>query len=192
MASSKTGKTRKPGSSRRTGKVKDGPAVPSRPTVSLDSTLKERKALIDTCSQIGALIIGQRHDRMNQAVEVLQKQSRALLLTQHLDVWLPRFEEHYKALEAVVGKDLALDGGNLVNDLKKKINDAGFKSIRDFLVKKVLPTISYHGLLLFLNNNAGVGLPPDVRETVTKRMAGINKVLGGACAAMVLQDTMGL
>ncbi|MCA8915353.1 MAG: hypothetical protein KDB90_08070 [Planctomycetes bacterium] len=190
MASSKTGKTRKSGHNKKTGKINE--AVPSRPTVSLDSTLKDRKALIETCSQIGALIIGQRHERMNQAVEILQKQARALLLTQHLEVWLPRFEEHYKALEAVVGKDLKLDGGNLVNDLKKKINDAGFKSIRDFLIKKVLPTVSYHGLLLFLNNQGGVALPAHVREEVTQRMAGINKVLGGACAAMVLQDSMGL
>ena len=186
MASSKTGKK-----SKKTGKVKqDGPK--SRPTVSLDATLKERKALLETCSQIGALIIGQRHDRMNQAVEILQGQARALLLTQHLDVWLPRFEEHYRALEKVVGKDLKLDGDNLVNDLKKKINEAGYKSIRDFVIKRVLPTVSYHGLLLFLNNNAGVGLPQEVREEVVERMNGINKVLGGACAAMVLQDSMGI
>jgi len=185
MASSKTGRNKK------TGKVKkDGPK--SRPTVSLDTTLKERKALIDTCSQIGALIIGQRHDRMNQAVEILQKQASSLLLTQHLEVWLPRFEEHYRALEKVVGKDLKLDGGNMVNDLKKKINDAGYASIRDFLIKRVLPTVSYHGLLLFLNNNAGVALPKEVRDEVIERMNGINKVLGGACAAMVLQDSMGI
>lgn len=186
MASSKTGKR-----SKSTGKVKDaGPK--SRPTVSLDATLKERKALIDTCSQIGALIIGQRHDRMNQAVEILQKQASSLLLTQHLEVWLPRFEEHYRALEKVVGKNLQLDGGNMVNDLKKKITDAGYPNIRDFLIKRVLPTVSYHGLLLFLNNNAGVALPKEVREEVVQRMNGINKVLGGACAAMVLQDSMGL
>lgn len=184
MASGKTGKQRK------TGKLKE--AVPSRPTVSLDSTLKERKQLIELCSQIGALIIGQRHDRMNQAVEILQKQASGLLLKQHLEVWLPRFEEHYKALEDVVGKDLKLDGGNLVNDLRKKINDAGFSSIRDFVIKRVLPTVSYHGLLLFLNNQGGVALPPQVREEVVQRMNGINKVLGGACAAMVLQDSMGI
>ena len=47
-------------------------------------------------------------------------------------------------------------------------------------------------LLLFLNNQGGVALPAHVREEVTQRMAGINKVLGGACAAMVLQDSMGL
>lgn len=185
MASSKTGKHRK------TGKVKVEPPK-SRPTVSLDSTLNERKALLETCSQIGALIIGQRHDRMNQAVEILQKQASSLLLTQHLDVWLPRFEEHYAALEKVVGKDLKLDAGNMVNDLRKKINDAGFKSIREFVVKRVMPTVSYHGLLLFLNNNAGVSLPKNVREEVVQRMNGINKVLGGACAAMVLQETMGI
>lgn len=185
MASSKTGRTKK------TGKVKSN-APSSRPTVSLDATLKERKALIDTCSQIGALIIGQRHDRMNQAVEILQKQASSLLLTQHLEVWLPRFEEHYRALEKVVGKDLKLDSANMVNDLKKKITDAGYPNIRDFLIKRVLPTVSYHGLLLFLNNNAGVALPADVREEVVQRMNGINKVLGGACAAMVLQDSMGI
>lgn len=185
MASSKTGRTKK------TGKVKSN-TPSSRPTVSLDATLKERKALIDTCSQIGALIIGQRHDRMNQAVEILQKQASSLLLTQHLEVWLPRFEEHYRALEKVVGKDLKLDSANMVNDLKKKITDAGYPNIRDFLIKRVLPTVSYHGLLLFLNNNAGVALPADVREEVVQRMNGINKVLGGACAAMVLQDSMGI
>jgi hypothetical protein len=185
MSSTKTGKHKK------TGKVKAEPPT-SRPTVSLDSTLNERKALLDTCAQIGALIIGQRHDRMNQAVEILQKQASSLLLTQHLDVWLPRFEEHYKALEEVVGKGLKLDGGNMVNDLKKKITEAGYKTIREFLVKRVLPTVSYHGLMLFLNNTAGVALPPAVREEVVQRMNGINKVLGGACAAMVLQESMGL
>jgi hypothetical protein len=185
MASAKTGRHKK------TGKVKKEEPK-SRPTVSLDSTLQERKALLETCAQIGALIIGQRHERMNQAVEILQKQASSLLLTQHLEVWLPRFEEHYTALEQVVGKGLNLDGGNLVNDLKKKINEAGFKSIREFVVKRVLPTVSYHGLFLFLNNSAGVALPKEVREQVVQRMSGINKVLGGACAAMVLQESMGL
>lgn len=185
MASSKTSRVSKTtGKQKKTGK--------SRPTVSLDTTLKERKQLIELCSQIGALIIGQRHDRMNQAVEILQKQASSLLLTQHLDVWLPRFEEHYRALEKVVGKDLKLDSGNLVNDLRKKITDAGFSSVRDFVVKRVLPTVSYHGMLLFLNNQGGVALPKQVREEVTQRMNGINKVLGGACAAMVLQDSMGI
>ena len=175
---------------KKTGKVKEIAA--SKPTVSLDTTLKERKALIETCSQIGALIIGQRHDRMNQAIEILQKQASSLLLTQHLEVWLPRFEEHYTNLEKVIGKDLALDSGNMVNDLRKKVNDAGFKTVREFMIKRVLPTVSYHGLLLFLNNNAGVALPQDVRDQVVKRMSSINKVLGGACAAMVLQESMGI
>ncbi|MCA8917607.1 MAG: hypothetical protein KDB68_09385 [Planctomycetes bacterium] len=186
MASSKTSRVDK-----NTGKQKKKSGK-ARPTISLDTTLRERKQLIELCSQIGALIIGQRHDRMNQAVEILQKQSSALLLTQHLEVWLPRFEEHYKALEKVVGKDLKLDGGNLVNDLRKKITDAGYSTVRDFLIKRVLPTVSYHGLLLFLNNQGGVALPKQVREEVVQRMNGINKVLGGACAAMVLQDSMGI
>ncbi|MCA8910924.1 MAG: hypothetical protein KDB82_04420 [Planctomycetes bacterium] len=187
MASGKTSRV-----SKKTGKQKKSGKPTARPTISLDSTLKERKQLIELCSQIGALIIGQRHDRMNQAVEILQKQASGVLLTQHLDVWLPRFEEHYKALEKVVGKDLKLDSGNLVNDLRKKITDAGFGTVREFLIKRVLPTVSYHGLLLFLNNNAGVALPKHVRDEVVERMNGINKVLGGACAAMVLQDSMGI
>lgn len=164
----------------------------SRPTVSHGATLQERKKLLEMCSQIGALIIGQRHDRMNQAVELLQKQSKALLLQQHLDVWLPRFEEHYSALEKVIGKNLKLDDANLVNDLKQKVNKAGYSSLRDFLIKRVLPLVSYHGLLLFLNNEAGVALPEKVRGEIIERMNAINKVLGGACAAMVLQDSMGM
>ncbi|MCC7509355.1 MAG: hypothetical protein IT464_08260 [Planctomycetes bacterium] len=168
---------------------KDGPV--SKPTVS-HTSLKERQALLEICGQIGALIIGQRHDRMNSAVEILQKQSAALLLQQHLDVWLPRFHEHVAALEKVVGKDLKLNDGNLVNDLRTKVNAAGYKSLKEFVVKLVLPVISYHGLLLFLNNEARVSLPPDVRAEVITKMNAINKVLGGACAAMVLQETMGL
>ena len=66
------------------------------------------------------------------------------------------------------------------------------RTVREFLIKRVLPTVSYHGLLLFLNNNAGVALPKHVRDEVVERMNGINKVLGGACAAMVLQDSMGI
>lgn len=172
-----------------TSRIKKGSS--SKPTVS-HTSLNERKALLDLCGQIGALIIGQRHDRMNQAVEILQKQSAALLLQQHLDVWLPRFHEHVEALEKVIGKDLKLNEGNLVNDLKSKVNAAGYKNLREFVVKMVLPVISYHGLLLFLNNEARVSLPPDVRAEVITKMNAINKVLGGACAAMVLQESMGI
>ena len=166
--------------------------VASRPTISHSTSLQERKALLDTCAQIGALIIGQRHDRMNQAVEILQKQSAALLLQQHLDVWLPRFHEHFAKLEGVLGKDLKLADGNMVNELRTKIKAGGFETIREFVVKLLLPVVSYHGLLLYLNNSAGVALSKAVREEVVLRMNQINKVLGGACAAMVLQESMGI
>ncbi len=152
----------------------------------------KQKELLEVCSQIGALIIGQRHDRMSQAVELLQKRASAVVLEQYLDDWLPQFEEHYAALEKVIGKGLKLDEGDLVNDLKQKVAKAGYASLRDFLVEQVMPLVSYHGLLLFLNNDAGVALPGEVREEVVERMQGINKVLGGACAAMVLQDSMGI
>ncbi|MCC6464182.1 MAG: hypothetical protein IT463_02450 [Planctomycetes bacterium] len=172
-----------------TGKPKEH--APANPTISI-STSAERKQLLDTCSQIGALIIGQRFDRMQQGVEVLQKQASGLLLKQHLEVWLPRFQEHYDALEKIVGKNLELDQKNLVNELKAKVKAAGFATMKDFLTKVVLPVVSYHGLLLHLNNNAGVALPNDVREQVVQRMNSINRLLGGACAAMFMADTMGL
>jgi len=129
---------------------------------------------------------------MSAAVDILSQQARSLLLQQHLDVWVPRFEEHVKKLEKVVGKDLKLDEANLVNDLRSKVNAAGFKSVREFQTKLLMPVISYHALLIFLNNSAKVALPEQVRTRVTSLMNPINKVLGGACAAMVLQDTMGI
>ncbi|MBE7492032.1 MAG: hypothetical protein HS108_09805 [Planctomycetes bacterium] len=181
---------RKRGTDRRTAKV-DRREAPVNATVEI-STSTERKQLLDTCSQIGALIIGQRFDRMAQGVEVLQKQASGLLLKQHLEVWLPRFEEHYNALEKVVGKNLEINQQNLVNELKAKAKAAGYATMKDFLTKVILPVVSYHGLLLHLNNNAGVALPANVREQVIQRMNAINKVLGGTCAAMFLQESMGL
>jgi hypothetical protein len=152
----------------------------------------EKDALMQTCSQIGALIIGQRHDRVSNAVDVLQKQAAGVLLKQYVDHWLPRFHQHVEALEKVVGKGLVLDGSNLIQDLRTKISAAGFKSTREFITKLVLPVVSYHGTLLFLNNEAKVVLPPEVRDEVVQKMNAINKLLGGACAAMVLQESMGL
>jgi len=175
---------------RRTSKV-DRRDAPVNATVEI-STSAERKQLLDTCSQIGALIIGQRFDRMAQGVEVLQKQASGLLLKQHLEVWLPRFEEHYAALEKVVGKNLEISQTNLVNDLKAKVKAAGFPNMKEFLTKVILPVVSYHGLLLHLNNNAGVALPAHAREQVIQRMNAINKILGGTCAAMFLQESMGM
>jgi hypothetical protein len=163
----------------------------SKPTAS-HTSVAERKALLKTCEQIGALIIGQRHDRMSQAVDVLGQQARSLLLQQHLDVWVPRFQEHIDKLEKVVGKDMKLDEANLVNDLRQKVSKAGYESTRDFLIKVLMPALSYHGLLVFLNNNAKVALPDDIRNQVVELMNPINKVLGAACAGMVLQDTMGM
>ncbi|MBK9975694.1 MAG: hypothetical protein IPP14_13055 [Planctomycetes bacterium] len=173
---------------RRTSKV-DRRDSPVNPTININN---ERKQLLDTCGQIGALIIGQRFDRMQQGVEVLQKQASGILLKQHLEVWLPRFEEHYAALERVVGKNLELPQANLVNELKTRAKAAGYASMKDFLTKVILPVVSYHGLLLHLNNTAGVALPAAARDQVVQRMNAINKVLGGACAAMFLQDSMGL
>lgn len=152
----------------------------------------EKEALLQTCSQIGALIIGQRHDRVSTAVGILQKQAAGVLLKQYVDHWLPRFHHHVEALEAVVGKGLELDSSNLIQDLRGKISAAGFKNVREFVTKLVLPVVSYHGTLLFLNNEAKVVLPPEVRAEVVEKMNAINKLLGGACAAMVLQESMGI
>ncbi len=175
--------------SRRTGKVEAQPTT--RRTVS-HADIEERKLLLQTCNQIGALIIGQRHDRTSAAVDILQKQAAGLLLKQHLNDWLPRFHEHVEALERVVGKGLKLDGANLIQDLRAKITAAGYKNVREFVTSLLLPVVSYHGVLLFLNNEARVKLPNDVRDEVIEKMNAINKLLGGACAAMVLQESMGI
>jgi hypothetical protein len=167
----------------------DQPA--SKPTISRVA-VDERRALLETCKQIGALIIGQRRDRTSAAVEILQKQAAGLLLKQYLNEWLPRFHEHVEALEKVVGKELKLSEANLVQDLRDKVSAAGFKSLREFVTNMVLPVVSYHGVLLFLNNEARVKLPPDVRDEVIQKMNAINRLLGGACAAMVLQESMGI
>lgn len=152
----------------------------------------ERDELMEICSQIGALIIGQRHDRMNQAVGVLQKRTTAMLLRERLDDWHSQFDTHFKALERVIGEDLKLDDRDLVNDLKTRVSEAGFDNLREFVDRSVLPVVAYHGLLMFLNNEAGVVLPEELRGEVADRMKGIRKVLGGACAAMVLQESMGI
>lgn len=154
--------------------------------------LGDSKLLLETCNQIGALIVGQKHERIKQGVEVLQKQASAMLLQQHLGAWLPMFEQHFSALEQVLGKGLELSQANLMSELKTKAKAAGYPKMKDFLTQAVLPLVGYHGLLLHLNNNAGVALPAEVRGTVVQRMNAINKVLGGACAAMFMQESMGL
>jgi hypothetical protein len=169
----------------------EDPAAAQRHTVA-HANLEERKALIETCKQIGALIIGQRHDRTSAAVDILQKQAAGVLLKQHLNDWLPRFHERVEALERVVGKGLKLETTNLIQELREKVKAAGFKNFREFVTELVLPVVSYHGVLLFLNNEARVKLPPDVRDEVIQKMNAINKLLGSACAAMVLQESMGI
>jgi hypothetical protein len=172
--------------------VKVDDAQPAaKPTISRVA-VDERRALLETCKQIGALIIGQRPDRTGAAVDILQKQAAGLLLKQYLDEWLPRFHEHVDALEKVVGKDLKLPEANLIGDLRAKVTAAGFKNVREFVTEMVLPVVSYHGVLLFLNNEARVKLPADVRDEVVQKMNAINRLLGGACAAMVLQESMGI
>ena len=190
MAAGKTSKISKTKTQRKTAKAER--RGPSRPTISHASTLKERKELVSTCEGIGALIIAGQHTRMSAAIETLQKQARVLLLQQHLDAWVPRFEEHYGNLEKVFGEGLEVDEGNLMGEIKSKVAKAGFANMREFLVKVMLPVVSYHGLMLFLNNDAGVALPPEARDKLVARMRGINRLLGGTCAAMVLQDTMGV
>ncbi len=176
--------------SRRTNRVQESAPAP-RHTVA-HAGVEERKELLETCKQIGALIIGQRHDRTSAAVDILQKQAAGVLLKQHLNDWLPRFHERVEALEKVVGKGLKLDSTNLIQELREKVKAAGFKNFREFVTDLVLPVVSYHGVLLFLNNEARVKLPPEVRDEVVQKMNAINKLLGGACAAMVLQESMGI
>jgi hypothetical protein len=148
--------------------------------------------MLKTCEQIGALIIGQRHDRMQNAVQLLGQQGRNRLLEPFIEQWVAEFEQHARRLEGVIGEGLLLDEGNLVNDLRRKVNAAEYKSIREFLTSLVLPLVQHHGLLLFLNNSAKVTLPESARERVAGLMNPLNKVLGGTCAAMVLQESMGL
>lgn len=173
-----------------TGPIKGSPK--SRPTISHGTTLKERKSLLDMCSQIGALIIGQRHDKMNDAIDMLNQQASGLLLKQHLDVWLPRYMEHIAKLEKVVGKGLKVDQENLVNDLRAKIQKAGYDSMKDFVVKVLMPVLTYNGLLLFLNNDAKVAMPAEFREEFEAYASNLRYVVGGACAAMALQEAMGM
>ncbi|MBZ0136482.1 MAG: hypothetical protein K8I27_08935 [Planctomycetes bacterium] len=187
MASSKTSRRGKRNTTR---KVKKDLAPASKPTVSYTS-VKERQALIQMCTQIGALIIGQQHDRMNPAIELLNRQAAGLLLKQHLDVWLPRYNEHIAKLESVIGKGLEVDQENLVNDLRSKIERAGYKTMRDFVVQLLLPVLTYNGLLLFLNNDAKVVLPDDVRQEFAAKASRLKYIVGGACAAMTLQEAMG-
>lgn len=163
---------------------------PARPTVSRVSK-RERDDLLKTCEQIGALIFGQQQTRIGPAVEILQKQAAGLLLKQQLDEWLPMFDKGYRKLEKVFGKGVKLDDANLMNDIKTKVAAAGYKSVREFLHKVVMPVVSYHGLLLFLFNEAKVSLAVDVKEKVVPRMNVINKVLNGCSVALVLED-MGL
>jgi hypothetical protein len=179
-----------PSQNRGTDGVKE-PAAAARHTVA-HAGIEERRELLETCKQIGALIIGQRHDRTSAAVDILQKQAAGMLLKQHLNDWLPRFHERVEALEKVVGKGLKLETTNLIQELREKVKAAGFKSFREFVTELVLPVVSYHGVLLFLNNEARVKLPPGVRDEVVQKMNAINKLLGGACAAMVLQESMGI
>lgn len=173
-----------------TGPIKDKRT--SRPTVSHDATLKDRKRLLSTCSQIGALIIGQRHDKMNDAIDVLNLQAAGLLLAPHLEVWLPRYREHMAKLEDVVGKGLDIDQSNLVNDLRSKIQSAGYDSIRDFVVKVLIPVLTYNGVLKFLHNDAKVTLPAEAKAEFEKYSNRLKYVVGGACAAMALQEAMGM
>ncbi len=174
-----------------TKKVEKPDAGPKHPTLT-HTSLQERMELVKICEGIGALAIGGRVDKVGMAVEALQKQARTLLLQQHLDVWLPKFQEHFKKMEAVIGPGLKLAPDNAVNELRQKVTKAGFPSVREFLIKVVLPVISYHGLFLYLNNNAGVRLPEGTRQQVVEQMTAITRVLGSACAGMVLQETMGL
>lgn len=189
MASGNTSSRRRK-TSRRTNKVSKSGAT-SRPTVSGVTTAKERKELVQLAEGIGALIIGGRQDRMQDGIQALQRQSRSLLLQQHLEVWLPRFEEHYSKMEKVLGKGLELSEENMINDLRSKVKKGGYKTMKGFLNNVVLPLVSYHGLLLFLNNEAGVRLPDNIRDLVAGRMRAINKVLGAACAAVTLESTIG-
>lgn len=173
-----------------TGKVK--PAQTSRPTVSHGSTLEERKELLEMCKQVGALILAQRHDKVNPAVDMLHQRATGLLLKQHLDVWLPRYQDHIASLERVFGKGLNIDKANLVNDLCAKVEKAGYPSMKEFVIKTLMPVLTYNGLLLFLNNDAKVGLPADVREEFGDRATKLRFIIGGACAAMALQEAMGI
>ncbi len=183
-----SGNTSRKTQSSKTKRITKNP--PARPTVSR-VTKRERDELIKTCEQIGALIFGQQQARIGPAVEVLQKQAAGLLLKQQLDEWLPMFDKGYRKLEKVFGKGVKLDDANLMNDIKTKVAAAGYKSVREFLHKVVMPVVSYHGLLLFLFNEAKVSLSVDVKEKVVPRMNVINKVLNGCSVALVLED-MGL
>ncbi len=176
---------------RKVDKAGAGSPGSKHPTIT-HTSLHERMELVKICEGIGALAIGGRVDKVSLAVETLQKQSRTLLLQQHLDVWLPKFQEHFQKMESVIGPGLKLTPDNAVNELRQKVTKAGFPNVREFLIKVVLPVISYHGLFLFLNNQAGVRLPENARLQVVEQMNAINRVLGSACAGMVLQETMGL
>ncbi|MCC6572956.1 MAG: hypothetical protein IT462_04110 [Planctomycetes bacterium] len=174
--------------SKDTGKI-DRHSAPKRPTISATSMI-ERMELVKVCEGIGALAIGGRGDKVAMAVEALHKSARTLLLQQHLDVWLPKFEEHFANLEKVLGPAEAIKPENLVTEIKEKVAKGGFPTMREFVIRVVLPVVSYHGLLLFLNNQAGVRLPDHARDKVIQKMNHINRILGGSCAAMVLQESM--
>lgn len=176
------------GAHKETGKV-DRLSSPKRPTISTTSMV-ERMELVKVCEGIGALAIGGRGDKVAMAVETLHKSARTLLLQQHLEVWLPKFEEHFANLEKVLGPAEAIKPENLVTEIKEKVAKGGFPTVREFVVRVILPVCSYHGLLLFLNNSAGVRLPDGVRDRVIQKMNHINRILGGSCAAMVLQESM--
>ena len=167
-------------------------SVRIKPAPAADDGLGDTGPLLDTCTQIGALIIGQKLDRMRQGVEILQKQASVALLSKHMEVWLPRFMELYGTLESVVGKVGDLSQSALMAELKSRVKAAGYPKMRDFVKAVVLPLVSYHGLLLHMNNKAGVGLPSDVREMVLQRMNNVNRVLGGVCATMFMQESLGM
>ena len=167
------------------------PRTEGRPTVSKDDTLPEREELMSNCEGIGALIIGGQHSRMQAAMESLQREAASLVMRQYLDQWLPRFDAHVERLQKVLGKDLLQGTDNLIQDLKEKVDEAGYPNLREFITSTMLPLVSYQGLLVYMNNQARVRLPRETRSRVEAVIPQINRLLGGACAAMVMADAIG-
>ncbi|MHC4841027.1 MAG: hypothetical protein ACYTDT_08760 [Planctomycetota bacterium] len=156
----------------------------------------EKDDLLETCGQIGLLIFGSSMDpsrlkKVNPAVGFLRSQAAGLLLKQYLDEWLPMFDKHFKKLEKIFGRGVPLDDDNLVNDIKTRVKEAGFESMREFLTKVLLPMVTYQGLLLFMVNDAKVRMATEIKDSIVPRMDKINKILKGACFALTMED-MGL
>jgi len=152
---------------------------------------EEHAQLVDTCGRIGALLFGQKQAEMNVAFDVLRRQSRALVLKPHLETWVPKFQQTMAKLEGVFGPGLMVDEKNLIADLRAKAAKAGYQDLQALMIDVVVPALSYHSLLMEMNNVAAVTLDVSVRERVASLAPRIHRVVCGLSTALFLKSAMG-